>query len=112
MTGRPLDLDTAIVDATTAALTILPAGTARPYANDPCISCGRCVDICPMGLQPQLFGRNAEFGFFDRNRALDVDRCIRCGLCAWACVSGRPLVQWIELTVAELAMLDARTGSH
>ncbi len=39
--------------------------------NSKCIKCGKCVDICPMGLNPM-------------NRRLDA-ACIRCGLCNYVC---------------------------
>ncbi len=43
-----------------------------------CIKCGKCVDICPMGLNPL-------------NRKLDSN-CIRCGLCNFVCPANRNLI--------------------
>ena len=43
-----------------------------------CIKCGKCVDICPMGLNPL-------------NRKLD-SACIRCGLCNFVCPANRNLI--------------------
>ncbi len=90
------------IAGTASALTVVPASASEAPANDPCVSCGTCIEVCPMQLQPQLLGRNAEFGFHGRNRDLDVDRCILCGLCAYVCPGGRPIAQWIELTQDEL----------
>ena len=43
-----------------------------------CIKCGKCVDICPMGLNPL-------------SRKLD-SACIRCGLCNFVCPANRNLI--------------------
>ena len=107
MRGRSEVVLDASVDPSTTAVVVIPASAAEPLDNDPCIGCGSCIDACPMGLQPQELGRNAEFGLFARNAELDLDSCIRCGLCAWVCPSGRPLLQWIELTASELRAAGA-----
>lgn len=108
MRGHPTDLELGSVEVTTTAVVIIAGQDIRRWANDPCIGCGLCIEVCPMQLQPQEIGRNAEFGLHGRNRALEVTSCIGCGLCAHHCPSGRPLTQWIELTLAELAALDRR----
>lgn len=43
-----------------------------------CIKCGKCVDICPMGLNPL-------------SKKLD-STCIRCGLCNFVCPANRNLI--------------------
>lgn len=98
------------VDVETDAVVVVPAEAAEPLDDDPCIGCGSCVEVCPQGLQPQWLGRNAEFGFFERNLELAIESCIRCGMCAYVCPSARPLLQWIELSAFELAKLDALEG--
>lgn len=110
--GRPLDLELAVVTASTTAIMIIPEVDIARYENAPCISCGSCVDVCPMNLQVQSLGRNAEFGFFEKNRNLDLEACIACGLCGYVCPSGRPLPQWIELSRKELAALDAKSPGN
>lgn len=98
------------LDVRTAGLTVIAQSSNSIPANDPCISCGNCVDICPMQLQPHLLGRNSEFGLFDRNRILDVDLCLLCGLCSYVCPSGRSIAQWIELARSELARQSIGRG--
>ncbi|MBI3814414.1 MAG: electron transport complex subunit RsxC [Nitrospinae bacterium] len=68
----------------------------------PCIRCGRCVDNCPMGISPNLYGLQAERGMIDEAYNWDVMDCIECGACSYVCPSNRPLVQFIKYLKAEV----------
>ena len=62
----------------------------------PCISCGRCVDTCPIHLMPTELAVLSEFERFeeaDKNNVLD---CIECGSCSYVCPSKRHLIQYIR----------------
>jgi electron transport complex protein RnfC len=99
-------LDSAL-DPTIDALLVLPHGAYPTWSDEPCISCGACVDVCPNDLQAQWLGRCAEFGAFERTREYDIDHCIECGLCAEICPAHRPLLQFIRLAKRELAAAAA-----
>ena len=90
------------VDAGIDALTVIPAGAFSAWSPEPCINCGRCIDICPVNLQVPLISRYAEFEFFDRTVELDIDQCFECGLCASVCTARRPLLQYIRLAKSGL----------
>ena len=62
-----------------------------------CIRCGRCVEVCPMGLMPTLIERFAKVRDKDGLERSFVSVCMECGSCAYACPSGRPLVQYMRL---------------
>lgn len=91
------------VDAAVDALMIIPKSSIIEWSDEPCISCGDCIDVCPANLQVPLIGRYSEFGLFESAATLEVDQCIECGLCASVCVARRPLVQLITLAKSELA---------
>lgn len=64
------------------------AGTA-----DPCIRCGRCREVCPEGLYPELLWWACRDGAPAADRAQqDLDACIDCGLCNQECPSNIDLV--------------------
>ncbi len=70
---------------------------AKDYEPRMCIRCTRCVDHCPMGLNPSILSLLADAGLTDemeKNRALD---CIECGVCTYVCPSRRFIVQQIKL---------------
>jgi Na+-translocating ferredoxin:NAD+ oxidoreductase subunit C len=85
------------IDAGVDALTVIPDEHFPSWSTEPCINCGRCIDICPINLQVQLIARYAEFELFDSTRELDIDQCFECGLCAAVCTGRRPLLQYIRL---------------
>jgi len=64
---------------------------------DPCIRCGRCVEVCPMGLVPSRLSVLAEAGRYDDMPAMNVIDCIECGCCAYTCPAKRPIVHHVKL---------------
>lgn len=63
----------------------------------PCIRCGRCIDICPMGLMPSMLSIYSEKGFYEGAKEYNLFDCFECGSCAFVCPSKRPMVQLIRL---------------
>lgn len=67
-----------------------------------CIRCGRCLDACPLGLEPDQVSIRVEAG-----RPLDTEPhgpldCYECGCCSYVCPSGRPLVQFMQVAKGAL----------
>jgi electron transport complex protein RnfC len=58
-----------------------------------CVRCGRCVDACPMFLNPSMLGLLAKKGLWDEMNENYVMDCFECGSCSFACPSHIPLVQ-------------------
>ena len=63
----------------------------------PCIHCGRCVAVCPLGLNPTAFARAMEMENEDERAALlqkeQVSLCMECGCCSYVCPAHRPLAE-------------------
>lgn len=62
-----------------------------------CIRCGRCAQVCPMGLMPTLIERFAKVKDAERLNKIGINVCMECGSCAYACPAGKPLVQYMRL---------------
>lgn len=53
----------------------------------PCIACGLCEDICPMGLMPQVLHRYLYRDSLDDAAETGLGLCTGCGLCSFVCPS-------------------------
>ena len=67
-----------------------------------CISCGRCVDVCPMHLIPTMMARLVEHQRWEDAEDHGLLNCFECGSCAYICPANIPLVQYIKLAKSEL----------
>ncbi len=59
----------------------------------PCISCGLCETICPVGLFPQILHRYLFNDELDEAEKIGLDRCVDCNLCTYVCPSKIELQQ-------------------
>ena len=73
-----------------------------------CIHCGRCVDACPMLLNPAQLGLLAKK---QQYQAMTDDyhlkECFECGACSFVCPSHIPLVQYFRLAKSQLKKAQA-----
>jgi electron transport complex protein RnfC len=76
-----------------------------PFQNGfgPCIACGRCLEVCPLGLEPNLASIHVEAGRPLETEPFGVLECYECGCCTYVCPSHRPLVQFMQVAKAALA---------
>ena len=79
------------------AITCLAKGAVKVKPTRACIRCGRCVEACPMCLEPTLIEKKAHLKDVDGLNKASVMTCMECGSCAFAYPSGRPLVQYMRL---------------
>jgi electron transport complex protein RnfC len=74
----------------------------------PCIHCARCVEACPLGLEPDQVSLRVEAGRPLESAPFGAEECYECGSCSYVCPAGRPLVQFMQ--VAKAAMRRASAG--
>ncbi len=102
ISGGPLmgqaiaDLDMPIVKGTSGLLA-LSSRIVTYEEEEPCIRCGRCVDICPAYLMPLFTARYPDDEALEYN-PLD---CIECGSCSYICPANQRLLPRIRLTKME-----------
>ena len=62
-----------------------------------CIKCGRCVDVCPMSLEPLHFAKLSGQGEPQKLKDLNIMDCMECRCCEYICSSKIPLVTLIKI---------------
>ena len=93
MMGIPLtSLDVAVIKSTNGVI----AYEADHTAEQPCIKCGRCVDVCPMELEPLYFAKYLDEGNPAGLKAMNIMDCMECRCCEYICSSKIPLVTKIK----------------
>lgn len=86
------------------AMGLIRQGARPPLADNPCINCGACVQVCPMRLRPSMLSRYAEFGLYDNCRAEHIESCIECGMCGYICPACRPMQQYFRMAKHNLGL--------
>lgn len=97
MMGKALiSLDAPIVKGSNS-ITILSGREARRHKPGPCLRCAKCVDVCPMGLEPYLLATASSLKIWDKAEEEMITSCIECGSCQFTCPAYRPLLDNIRI---------------
>ena len=85
-------LDVPVVKGTSGILA-LTEEEVQDIATYSCVRCARCVDACPLFLNPARLGLLARKGLWEEMEENHVLDCFECAACSYVCPSGIPLVQ-------------------
>ncbi|HEX3020290.1 MAG TPA: electron transport complex subunit RsxC [Chitinispirillaceae bacterium] len=89
------DLDTPVIKSTSGLLAydkIVPG-----LREHPCISCGRCIKVCPIHLVPSRLAKFVEKEIIDEAEVWNIMDCVECGSCTYVCPSKINLVHFMKL---------------
>ena len=98
LTGGPMmgvaqfDLSVPVIKGTNA-VTILGFKNRFAVKTPHCIRCGKCMEVCPMRLEPLKMYRAERGGNVEEMKYQNIMDCIECGCCAYTCPATIPLVQ-------------------
>lgn len=111
MMGRTAStLQTPMIKGTSGILLDPQYAHRRPAEN--CIRCGKCVEACPMGLEPFLISTLSRLKDWDEAETQKIANCIECGSCSYVCPASRPLVDYIRVGKAKvMAAMRARAAA-
>jgi electron transport complex protein RnfC len=96
------NLDVPVVKGTSGILILNEDECVSSEEYFPCIRCGSCIDICPMGLNPSMLSILSEKGFYEETKEYNIFDCFECGSCAFVCPSNRPMVQFMRLAKSQV----------
>ena len=97
MMGKAVcNLDAPTTKGASSVLVIDESEASRaPESN--CIRCGKCMNACPMGLEPYLFSALVKNDRIEEAGAHNILDCIECGCCFFSCPANKPLLDEIRL---------------
>ncbi len=91
MGAAQYDLSVPVIKGSNA-VTILGYKNQHMVEDSRCIRCGKCVEVCPMGLMPVLMYKAMFTGDAKEMNKVHMMDCIECGCCAYTCPACVPLV--------------------
>ena len=75
----------------TAGILFFTEEEDKSVENPTCIRCGKCITVCPMGLEPvymYMYFKKLDFENMKKYHILD---CFECGSCSYNCPGRMPL---------------------
>ena len=102
------NLDAPVTKGTTGVV-VLARHETRGAEVYPCIHCGRCLEACPVFLNPSLLGDLARVTRYDEMVDAHLADCMLCGSCAYVCPSNIPLAQLFQ--ASKVALRRAKAGA-
>ena len=102
------------IDKRTNALTIMTQQDCVERTVTACIHCGKCVEACPMFLNPTIFSKALDMNTEDKMAKFDeyrINLCMECGCCSYVCPANRPLLANNRLAKAELRSYKAHQST-
>lgn len=86
----------------TSGIIVFKKDEIKIEEEGPCIRCGRCIEVCPMSLQPTLLNSVIKKRDFSKAKEYNVLDCIECSCCAYACPAKIKLVHAFMFAKREL----------
>jgi electron transport complex protein RnfC len=97
MMGKAIANTNACITKGFTSLLQMNAKEAKRLEMVNCIRCGKCVDACPMGIEPYLLAPIVERSRWQDAEQEAITNCIECGSCQFICPANRPLLDYIRL---------------
>ena len=96
MMGKALLSPEIPVTKGTSGVLLLPREESVRQSMRNCIRCAKCVNVCPMGLNPAFLMRDVQYSDWEATEKGFIVDCIECGSCSYTCPASRPLLDYIR----------------
>jgi len=108
MTGwAQKDLSASVVKGTSGVL-VLTKEMVAEAAEQTCVGCDKCLDVCPMFLTPNFVARYAKRGRWDLADRYGARDCFECGCCSYVCPANIPHVAYVRKVKAAIAAAEKK----
>lgn len=102
MMGRAMSNPDAPVTKGTSGILLMERPEAVRKPAQDCIKCAKCVEACPMGLEPYMLYKLGVRNMFPEMEGYYAPDCIECGSCSFTCPAQLPLLDYIRLGKGEV----------
>ena len=92
MMGNSLPTDEVIITKDINCLLVIEDHFEK---NLPCIKCGKCMEVCPVGIYPVMIMENRDN--INKLKDLCPGKCIECGLCSFTCPSKIEVREFVRI---------------
>ena len=106
MTGICAPNATVSMTKTTNGIVVLDQQEATSMDESSCIRCGRCVEVCPMRLNPYHLKNLCDANQLKEAKDNHIMDCILCSSCSYIC----PARRWIMSSIKNARELIAQRG--
>ncbi len=97
MMGRAASIIEAPITKATSGILVMTTKESKRITPVSCIRCGKCITVCPMGLEPYLLAKLSEAQMWEEAEDDRIMDCMECGSCQFTCPSARPLVDYMRV---------------
>lgn len=111
MTGMCAPNTSIPIAKATGGILVLDKQDAASVEEGPCLRCGKCVEVCPIGLHPLKIKIAADADRIDECKQLHVLDCTLCGSCFFICPAHRWLTASFKVAKQKLAAQAKKGGS-
>lgn len=112
MMGKALMSVEAPIVKGSSGILLIPEEESHRTPPKTCIRCGKCITVCPMGLEPYLLAQEIKHELYERAEKDRIMDCIECGSCHFTCPSGRPLLDFIRLGKNKVGQIIRTRGKN
>lgn len=111
MTGMCAPNTSIPIAKATGGILVQDKQDAASVEEGPCLRCGKCVEVCPIGLHPLKIKIAADADRIDECKRLHVMDCTLCGSCSFICPAHRWLTASFKVAKQKLAAQAKKGGS-
>lgn len=94
MMGKSFEDENFPADKDTTTLLFIEKNEIKEESD--CIRCAKCIEVCPVALQPILISNAYKSNRPDQVLPLRSQSCISCGSCTYICPANIPLLENIQ----------------
>ncbi|MBU1097840.1 MAG: electron transport complex subunit RsxC [Bacteroidetes bacterium] len=95
----------------TSGILVLTSAEVNAHPETPCLKCGKCIEVCPLGLVPTKLARFSQLERYEDAENFGITTCMECGTCTFTCPANIPLVQWLRLGKQKVLTLQREKKS-